>query len=150
MDPLVKEVRVGATVEDAFRRFTHEIGTWWPMAAHSVSQGRCRSVTFGNAVGAHLAEEVEDGSVHVWGTITTWDPPQRVSFTWHPGREAHGAQDVTVTFEPDAEGALVRLVHTGWHRLGEAAAETRQGYDAGWDGVLGLFRASLSRDPADG
>jgi len=143
MDPLVKEVRVEATVDDAFRRFTQEIGTWWPRSVHSVSREQCVAVTFGSAVGAHLMEKAEDGSVHVWGTITAWHPPTRVSFTWHPGRGADGAQDVTVSFEPDGDGALVRLVHTGWERLGEAAADTRRGYDEGWDGVLGLFSATF-------
>jgi uncharacterized protein YndB with AHSA1/START domain len=145
MDPLVKKVRVEATVEEAFRRFTHEMGTWWPMAVHSVSREACRTVRFGSAVGADLVEEAEDGSIHVWGTVTAWDPPSRVSFTWHPGRDANGSQDVTVSFEPDGAGTLVRLVHTGWERLGDAAAETRQGYDAGWDGVLGLFGDSFAR-----
>ena len=150
MDPLVKEVRVEATVEDAFRRFTEEIGTWWPMAAHSVSQERCRFVTFGNTVGANLTEEAADGTLHVWGTVTVWDPPTRVGFTWHPGRGADSAQDVTVTFMPDGVATRVSLLHTGWDRFGASAAEARKGYDEGWTGVLALFGGSFAVEAEEG
>lgn len=143
MDALVKEVRVRATVEDAFRRFTDEMATWWPLATHSVSQERCRTVRFGEGVGADLVEEAQDGTHHVWGTVTRWDPPAGVGFTWHPGRDADGAQDVTVTFHAEGAETVVRLVHAGWERLGDAAEETRGGYDEGWTRVLGLFEASL-------
>ena len=38
IDPVEKEVWVPVQPEVAFRRFTEELRTWWPMATHSVSQ----------------------------------------------------------------------------------------------------------------
>ena len=44
-DPVIKEITVKADREAAFRRFTHEISTWWPTATHSVTKEECREVT---------------------------------------------------------------------------------------------------------
>ena len=49
-------------------------------------------------------EELADGARHVWGTITVWEPPGRVVFTWHPGRKPDTAQDVEVRFIPLGQG----------------------------------------------
>ena len=143
MDPLVKEVRVRASAEEAFRRFTAEIGSWWPTATHSVSEESCLDVRFEAEVGGALLEEATDGTTHVWGTVLTWTPPSRVTFTWHPGRPANSRHVVDVTFESEGDETRLELVHSGWEHLGEAAAEMRTGYDQGWEGVLGLYQASF-------
>jgi len=143
MDPLVKEVRVRASAAEAFRRFTAEIGTWWPMAKHSVSEESCLDVRLEAEVGGALREEATDGTTHVWGTVLAWEPPSRVAFTWHPGREADSRQTVDVTFESEGDETRVRLVHSGWEHMGESAAAMRAGYDQGWEGVLGLYQGSF-------
>jgi hypothetical protein len=74
----------------------------------------------------------------VWGTVTIWEPPSGVWFTWHPGTPEDEATEVEVTFTAAATGTVVELVHTGWeHRPdGEGA---RQGYDGGWVVVLARY-----------
>jgi uncharacterized protein YndB with AHSA1/START domain len=144
MDPLVKEVRVRASAAEAFRRFTGEIGSWWPTAKHSVSEDGCLDVRFEAEVGGALREEAADGTTYVWGTVLAWEPPSRVAFTWHPGREADSAQTVDVTFESEGAETRVRLVHSGWEHMGEGGAEMRAGYDRGWEGVLDLYQGSFS------
>src|SRR6185437_6939068 len=47
-------------------------------------------------------ERSADGEAVVWGTVTRWEPPAAVAFTWHPGRPAQRASYVAVTF--GAEG----------------------------------------------
>jgi hypothetical protein len=49
-----------------------------------------------------------------------------------------------VRFVPDGDGSRVELEHRGWERLGEAAAEAREGYDTGWDTVLGLYASAAA------
>jgi uncharacterized protein YndB with AHSA1/START domain len=98
-------------------------------------------VTLEPRIDGRLYETAPDGTEHLWGTVTEWDPPRRVSFTWHPGRAVDTRQEVAVTFRPAGTGCLVDLVHTGWERLGEKGAETRAGYDSGWDLVLARFVA---------
>ena len=143
IEPLVKTVWVRATADEAFQRFTSEMGTWWPTATHSVCQDQCRSVHFEAGAGGTVGEEGEDGTAHVWGTVTEWDPPTGLAFTWHPGRKPGTAQQIEVIFASERGGTRVTLTHTGWDLLGNAAEDTRADYDRGWTGLLGLYEASL-------
>ena len=48
---------------------------------------------------------------------------------------------VAVTFQRAGELTRVRLVHSGWERLGTQAAAARETYANGWPTVLGrLFK----------
>lgn len=84
--PLVKNVTVKAPPDAAFRRFTAEIGAWWPLGSHSVGGQDAETVTMEGRAGGRIVERIRGGRECVWGTVTAWDPPRRVAFTWHPGR----------------------------------------------------------------
>ena len=133
---LRKTVEVAAPPERAFRLFTEGMAEWWPLATHSVGEERAETVILEPGVGGRILERTLDGEEHLWGTVTVWEPPGRVAFTWHPGRGPDSEQDVEVRFEPSGSGARVELVHTGWERLGDRAAAVYENYDGGWDFVL--------------
>ncbi len=140
MEPLVKTVRVPLDAAEAYELFTAGIGSWWPLATHSVGQDRARTCAFEGFVGGRLFETLEDGSESVWGIVTEWRPPRRVTFSWHPGRDPETAQEVQVSFAPDGdETTVVRLEHRDWHVFGDQAAEMRGNYDGGWDLVLARY-----------
>ena len=71
--------------------------------------------------------------------MLAWNPPHTVVFTWHPGRTTESTQEVEVTFTAVARGTQVDLVHGGWEKFGELAMQARDGYDTGWDYVLGHY-----------
>jgi uncharacterized protein YndB with AHSA1/START domain len=105
-----------------------------------VFESEAESVTFEGRVGGRIVERAPGGRECVWGTVQAWDPPRRVAFTWHPGREPALAQDVEVTFTPEGERTLVRLVHKGFERLGEKDGRlAARAYPIGWVYVLGLY-----------
>jgi uncharacterized protein YndB with AHSA1/START domain len=135
--PLIFTVDVGCTPEAAFRYFTDDIGAWWPLATHSVGGERAATCAFEPRVGGALVERTRDGATYVWGTVTQWDPPRRVSFTWHPGRSAEAAQIVDVRFTATPGGTAVTLTHDGWSVLGARGAAMRDEYRNGWRAVLG-------------
>jgi uncharacterized protein YndB with AHSA1/START domain len=138
--PLRKTVRITAPPERAFRRFTEELGAWWPLRSHSVGQSDAETVTMDPRVGGRIVEHIRGGREAVWGTVTAWDPPRCVAFTWHPGREPGTAQDVEVRFTPDGTGTRVELEHRGFERLGPALGrKARRGYPLGWEYVLGIY-----------
>ena len=83
------------------------------------------------------------GRPAVWGTVTRWEPPEAVAFTWHPGRSAERASHVTVTFAAAAEQTLVRLEHAGWEAFADPAA-ARAEYDQGWPLVLDCYQEYVS------
>ena len=140
-EPVRKKVVVGASPDVAFRRFTAEIAEWWPMSAFSV-HGADGTVEFGAAAGEEIVERGPGGESAAWGTILECDPPRKVRFTWHPGRDADSAGQVEVTFLSTGESTEVTLVHGGWDSSPEDT-ERRALYDVGWDDVLGAFRDSV-------
>ena len=134
---LRKTLEVAAAPERAFTLFTEGMAEWWPIRTHSVGEDRVETVVFESGVGGRIYERTLDGDEHVWGTVTAWEPPGRVVFTWHPGRGPDTEQEVEVRFEPSGSGTRVELVHTGWERLGDRAGAVHDHYDGGWDLVVG-------------
>lgn len=137
--PIRKSIRVEAPPERAFLRFTAEMGSWWPLASHSIGQRESETVAMAGRVGGRIVERVRGGEESVWGTVTAWEPPRRIAFTWHPGHKVEEAQDVEVRFSPSGTGTLVELEHSGFERLGKLARRAYRGYPMGWDYVLGLY-----------
>jgi uncharacterized protein YndB with AHSA1/START domain len=139
IEPVRKSVTVPAAPQRAFELFTAHIHEWWPLATHSVGVEHAAGLVFGEGVGAAIVETMTDGTTSVWGTVTQWEPPHGVAFTWHPGTAEAEATHVEVTFTPGASSStVVRLVHSGWeHRPDGAAA--RENYDSGWEPVIGRF-----------
>ena len=80
--PVKKVVTVGQSVEDAFRIFTDQIGSWWPLDSHSMGGENAVSCGMDGAVGGHVFEELADGTRLNWGEVLTWDPSNRLAFTW--------------------------------------------------------------------
>jgi hypothetical protein len=134
--PVRKSVEVGCNPREAFRLFTEEIDSWWPLATHSIGEADAESCFFEGREGGRVYEIHGDGSVHLWGTVTAWCPPERAAFSWHPGREVSTAQEVELRFRQVPGGTIVELEHRGWEALGERALQTRQGYETGWEPVL--------------
>jgi uncharacterized protein YndB with AHSA1/START domain len=145
VEPVRKSVTVPATPQRAFELFTAHIQEWWPLRTHSVGVEQAVGVAFGEGVGAAIVETLADGTTSVWGTVTRWEPPHLVSFTWHAGTPEAEATRVEVTFTEDGPGStVVVLVHSGWeHRRDGASA--REGYDSGWEPVIGRFAETAAR-----
>jgi uncharacterized protein YndB with AHSA1/START domain len=134
-----KSVTVAAPVDRAFRVFTEEIHTWWPLRTHAVDTENSEAVILEGREGGRLFERTPSGDEHIWGVVSTWDPPNRVGYTWHPGRGEETAQEVEVTFTPVAGGTRVYLRHWGWEKLGDRLEEIVADYTGGWDAVLGRY-----------
>ena len=142
IEPVVKAVKVGCTLDEAFRFFTADFGMWWPAATHSVvayaSQFKDKPATviLEPRVGGRIFERTRAGEEHAWGSVLVWQPPTRVAFSFHPGRDAGEAQTVDVTFSASPEGTTVVLTHSGWENLSANAQRARDNYNQGWEGVF--------------
>lgn len=130
--PVRREVLVKAAPARAFELFTDHLGSWWPLELHSVFG--VGTVGFeGDQIVERLGEQVS-----VWGTVTTWNPPGLIAFTWHPGEPVARATNVSVSFVARGEETLVTLVHTGWERALDPDAAAAD-YNNGWPTVLARF-----------
>jgi uncharacterized protein YndB with AHSA1/START domain len=141
---VARVVRSSVTVQlprdAAFLLFTEGMGSWWPLATHSVFHAEAVAITIEPIVGGRVYESTADGRTSDWGTITEWQPGERLAMTWHPGDESYSATLVEVTFSeaPDG-GTQVDLLHTGWAVHGAEAATMAAEYQPGWTAVLGGF-----------
>jgi uncharacterized protein YndB with AHSA1/START domain len=144
--PIHKQLVVQCPVERAFDMFTARIGEWWPLPTHSVDGAASRAVYFEPGDAGRLVEVLSDGRETTWGHILAWDPPHRIVFSWHPGRDCartqtYEATEVEVRFAPTEDGTQVELIHRYWERLGDRAAAAREEYHQGWDPVLARYVA---------
>ena len=143
--PVRKSVTVNRPRDDAFRLFTAEIATWWPLPTHSLGEESAETVVFEPREGGRVYERKADGSISYWAEVTTWEPPRGFVLAWRPNPDAPAATELEVTFTPEGDRTRVDLEHRGWERLGEAAELKRTEYETGWDGVLGVY-AGRSRE----
>ena len=143
LPPIRREVLVEAGQEKAFEVFTARIGDWWPLATHSV-HGAGGSVRL---EGNDIVERSAGGDVCLWGTVTRWEPPAVVAFSWHPGRSAERPTQVTVSFAAAGEQTLVTLEHSGWEVYDDPAA-ARDEYRSGWTAVLDCYRDAAGQPAA--
>jgi uncharacterized protein YndB with AHSA1/START domain len=144
-EPLELSFEVACQPAAAFTMWTANTSMWWP-TDHSVSGERGLKVVFEDGVGGRIFERSPSGAEHQWGRITVWEPPSRLAYTWHLGFAPEEATDVEIRFvEADSDRTRVEIVHRGWERLGEPAAQRREGNRLGWASVYPHFVEVIER-----
>jgi uncharacterized protein YndB with AHSA1/START domain len=147
-----KSVRVRASVERAFSVFVEQMETWWP-ATHHIGDTPFEAIFVEPRVGGRWYERNAQGKLCDWGTVLTWDPPHRVTFSWHvgPGHDSPDwkfdpdmakASEVEIRFSADGAGTtLVELEHSKLERHGEGYEQLRALFDGpgAWTGILEQF-----------
>jgi uncharacterized protein YndB with AHSA1/START domain len=142
IEPIRRTVTVQCDPQTAFRVFTAELGTWWPLETFSRAADRedpsikTERVVFEEHVGGRIYEVLSDSSEADWGTVEAWEPPSRVVYAWRPHDRPVPPTEVELRFSPDGTGTRVELEHRGWERLEELAEAGREGYANGWPLVL--------------
>ena len=137
-----KTVTVDCVVEEAFRVFTTDTISWWPVESHSIHE-TVREIVFEPDVGGAVYEIGMSGERGHWATVLEWEPPTRLVLGWNILNHDGEQTEVEVRFLPDAGRTRVELEHRGWERLTDDAAEKRNNYDSGWDFVLGRYVARI-------
>jgi uncharacterized protein YndB with AHSA1/START domain len=140
-----KSVTVRVPIERAFRVFTDEIGSWWPLATKSVGEKEAVNLVLEPRIGGRVYEQVRSGEENDWGEVLVWEPPHRLAFSWHPGRAPETSQEVEVRFSAVGDATEVALEHRGWERLVATAAEIPEHYESGWDEVLSHYAEAAER-----
>lgn len=140
-DPLRITFDVDCAPQHAFTVWTSKIGTWWPRD-HTVT-GDPAEIVLESGPGGRIYERTSAGVRHEWGEVTVWEPPRRLAYLWHLGRDRSDATEVEITFVGEgAEHTRVEIEHRGWERLGDMADTWRGRNRAGWDALLPHFAAA--------
>ncbi|NHC44935.1 hypothetical protein G9H72_06650 [Motilibacter sp. K478] len=153
--PVRQSVVVRSDRAHTFDVFVRTLGTWWPLQPFSIGGEQARQVVLERQVGGRVFETWDDGSTRDWGTVLTWDPPERFAMTW---LVTGAPTEVELTFAALAP-ALTRVAveHRGWEALSEAqltaACALPDGYAGGaftqgWALILGRFAAALASEAA--
>ncbi|MBV8731336.1 MAG: SRPBCC domain-containing protein [Acidobacteriia bacterium] len=119
-EPVRQSVHVDCPREDAFRLFTEALSEWWPRELGPRGGGDYDEVVIEPWEGGRVFERTRSGKEQDWGSVTVWEPPRRLEFTWHPDAPRDDRQTVTVDFRTEADGTRVTLTHHGWHLAGVA------------------------------
>jgi uncharacterized protein YndB with AHSA1/START domain len=144
IEPLRVSVEIDCPPEHAFRVWTAQFGTWWPVS-HSVSTAPGLTVVLEGRPGGRIFERTPEGVEHDWGEVTVWEPPTRLGYLWHLRRDRADATEVEIRFV-DAGPARTRveIEHRGWERLGAGGEEQRDRNRGGWATLLPHFVAAAT------
>jgi len=133
-----KTVTVDCSVEEAFRIFTADATSWWPVGSHSLGGDSVQEVVFEEREGGEVYELTEIGERGHWATVLAWDPPNRLVLAWEVSSRVAGTE-VEVRFFTEDGRTRVELEHRGWEHVADEAPAKRDDYDSGWDFVLGEY-----------
>jgi hypothetical protein len=142
--PIRRSIGVPWSQAAAFERFTSDFGTWWPTYSHSIGGKRVKRLVFECRVGGLIYEEHHDGTRMLWGKVTAFDAPNRVTFTFHPANAESDAQLIDVRFVPDGAGTRVELVSSGWEKVSKKAQRAYGAYRLNWGAALDRFANRFS------
>ena len=141
-----KAVIVQAPQAVAWRVFTEQMGTWWPLAYYKIGKSNAVDAVVEQRVGGRWYERGDDGSVCQWGSVLAWEPPSRLVLSWDIS--ADWQYDSTLKTEIEvrfnAEGSnrtRVELVHRKLDRYGARRDEMRRIFDTegDWGRLLAAF-----------
>lgn len=145
-EPLLVKVEVACPVDHAFRVWTSRIDSWWP-AHHTVSGRADAQIVLERHVGGRLLELLPDGTEHIWGEVTVWQPPHELGYRWHIGQPAAQATDVRIHFVAVGDDATrLEISHTGWQVAGDQAEQFRQRNHSGWRALLAGYLPIAEQD----
>jgi uncharacterized protein YndB with AHSA1/START domain len=149
IEPIHLTIEVGCPVDHAFAVWTARIAQWWPKD-HTVSAEDDLTVVLEGRRGGRIFERLRSGLEHDWGEVTVWEPPTRLSYTWHLNRDRRDATEVEVRFVPrDDATTIVEIEHRGWERLGADGVSWRDRNHGGWATLLPHFIAAAELGPGD-
>jgi uncharacterized protein YndB with AHSA1/START domain len=142
LEVIRKTVTVECTVEEAFRVFTADALSWWPVETHSIN-GSVAEIVFEPEAGGAVYEIGTNGERGHWATVLDWQPPSRLVLAWNILEREGDATEVEIRFLPEGSGTRVELEHRGWEAVELEAPAKRSNYDTGWENVLGFYERRL-------
>jgi uncharacterized protein YndB with AHSA1/START domain len=130
--PVRTSIVVEAPVQRAFEVFTQEMKAWWPEDHHLLG-GEIGEMIFERRAGGRVYDRATDGRECTWARVLSYEPPDRVVFTWDisPSWEIETdlerTSEVEVRFIAESDSRTrVELEHRNLERHGD-----------GWEGMHG-------------
>jgi uncharacterized protein YndB with AHSA1/START domain len=133
-----KSVLVKASQAIAWRVFTTQMGTWWPLGEYKIGKAPAVDAVIEPHVGGRWYERGEDGSTCEWGSVLAWEPCSRLVLSWDI--DANWQYDPTLKTELELrfivtgdDTTRVELEHRHLDRYGDRRDEMRAIFESGGD-----------------
>jgi uncharacterized protein YndB with AHSA1/START domain len=136
-----RSILVNAPPQRVWREFESfdRMNAWWGVILGTPEAGKAQGQhlrVFEPRVGGRIEMEVLlDGEpARYGGLITAFDAGRELTFEndWIPNRGWIKPTFITIRLTPALGGTLVELMHHGFERTGEGAADDHAGYEGGW------------------
>jgi uncharacterized protein YndB with AHSA1/START domain len=141
-----KVVSVHAPPAIAWRVFTEQMGTWWPLAHYKIGKADAVDAVVEPWVGGRWYERGADGSTCDWGRVLSWEPHTRLVLSWDITADwqydANLGTEIELRFVPEAgDRTRVELEHRHLDRYGSRRDEMRRIFDSegDWGRILEMF-----------
>ena len=141
-----KVVSVKAPPAIAWRVFTEQMGTWWPLAHYKIGKTQAVDAVVEPRVGGRWYERGEDGSTCDWGRVLSWEPHTRLVLSWDITADwqydPNLGTEIELRFIPEGkDGTRVELEHRRLDRYGARRDEMRRIFDTegDWGRILEMF-----------
>jgi hypothetical protein len=149
--PVRQATLVRCAAARTFDSFITTIGAWWPVQPFSAGKDRVRDITVERQLGGRVYETWHDGTEVDWGTVTSWQPPQRFVMTWTGTPVPTEVEFIFAALGPSL--TRVAVEHRGWEAMtDEQLAEDCAlpggylggAYVAGWATILQALADALA------
>jgi len=147
-------VRVRASAERAFDKFTDEIGAWWrPNMLFAFTVGKSGRLSMERGAGGRLVETYPDGTEFEIGRIKAWERPTRLVLSWrHASFAADQETELHVRFDSVGDETRVTVEHYGWDTIPQPHAarhgfplhDFQQRLAEWWQSLLAAYRATAT------
>jgi uncharacterized protein YndB with AHSA1/START domain len=139
-DPIVQELSLDCSAEQAFDIYAGRIGEWWD-PSYTANAETLEAVTIEPRVGGRVFATHSDVGRDDWGEVTQWEPGRRLVHTFALAQDPEHPSEVSVEFAPAGDGCIVHFEHGGWNEA-NAAARDKFG---DWPILLARFAALAVR-----
>jgi uncharacterized protein YndB with AHSA1/START domain len=147
-----RSTAVDAPIERAFQVFTEDFGRVKP-PEHNMLGVEIADTVFEPHAGGRVYDRGVDGSEFQWARVLTFEPPNRVVFSWDLSpqwqieTDLDKASEVEVRFISETpQRTRVELEHRNLDRHGEGWENTREAVDSdgGWPLYFQRFTALMT------
>ena len=150
-----KAIVVQASREIAWKVFTEQLDTWWPLAVYKIGKATAVDAIIEPRVGGRWYERGDDGSTCDWGRVLVWEPPSRLVLSWDINADFQYVPglgtEIEVRFLSETEGSTrVELEHRRLDRFGDRRDQMRTIFDqtGDWGKLLESFAGVAERSAA--
>jgi uncharacterized protein YndB with AHSA1/START domain len=137
---------VDVSPDVAFIAFVERFNDWWP-AVYTFAGDDLQYIGMEQYAGGRCIERDREGNELVWGEVLTFEPPERIVFSWwiQPERsidtDTARASEIEVRFVDERALTRVEFEHRHLSRHGEGweIMRTAMGSREGWPLLLQMY-----------